>query len=66
VRTHKWSGVDLDGLPHLERWVQQLAARSACQRGIDVPPRPPRIEDGKGTEKFIAEARKLVETGRRS
>jgi len=28
-----------------------------------VPPRPPRIEDGKGTEKFIEEARKLVEIG---
>jgi glutathione S-transferase/GST-like protein len=63
VRTYKWSGVALDGLPHLERWVRQLATRPACQRGIDVPPRPERIEDGKGAEKFIAEARKMVETG---
>jgi GST-like protein len=64
VRTHKWSGVDLDGLPHLQRWVDRLAARPACQRGIDVPPRPPRLEEGGGAEKFIAEARKMVETGR--
>ena len=64
VRTHKWSGVDLDGLPHLQRWVEQLAARPACQRGIEVPARPPRLEEGGGKEKFIAEARKMVETGR--
>lgn len=64
VRTHKWSGVDVEGLPHLQRWMAQLAARPACQRGIEVPPRPARIEDGKGTEKFIEEARKLVETGK--
>ena len=64
VRTHRWSGVTLEGLPHLERWKRQLAARPACQRGIDVPPRPERIEDGQGTEKFIEAARRMVETGR--
>jgi glutathione S-transferase/GST-like protein len=64
VRTHKWSGVALDGLPHLERWMQQLYARPACLRGIDVPPRPARIEDGKDAEKFIEVARTMVETGR--
>jgi glutathione S-transferase/GST-like protein len=64
VRTHKWSGVALDGLPNLERWAARLAARPACQRGIDVPPRPARIEDGKGAERFVEEARKMVEMGR--
>ena len=64
VRTHKWSGVPLDGLPNLERWTARLAARPACQRGIDVPPRPARIEDGKGAERFVEEARKMVEMGR--
>jgi glutathione S-transferase/GST-like protein len=64
VRTHKWSGVALDGLPNLERWAARLAARPACQRGIDVPPRPVRIEDGKGAERFVEEARKMVEMGR--
>jgi glutathione S-transferase/GST-like protein len=63
VRTHKWSGIALEGLPNLERWVAQLAARPACQRGIDVPPRPVRIEDGKGAERFVEEARKMVEMG---
>jgi glutathione S-transferase/GST-like protein len=64
VRTYKWSGVEIDGLPNLERWVTQLAARPACQRGIEVPPRPVRVEDGRGGEKFIEEARKMLLTGR--
>jgi glutathione S-transferase/GST-like protein len=65
VRTHKWSGVEIEGFDHLRRWVDQLAARPACRRGIEVPPRPVKIEDGKGAEKFVEEARKLVETGRK-
>ena len=64
VRTHRWSGVALDGLPHLARWVETLALRPACRRGIEVPPRPARIEDGGDAAKFIEEARKMVQTGR--
>ncbi len=37
VRCHDWAGVSLEGLPHLARWEQQLAARPACQRGIEIP-----------------------------
>lgn len=65
VRTAKWSGVELDGLPHLMRWVEQLAARPACQRGIEVPPRPIKVEEGDGAKKFAEEARKMVEFGRK-
>jgi glutathione S-transferase/GST-like protein len=63
VRTHRWSGVPVDGLPQLERWIGQLAARPACQKGVDVPPRPPRIEDGEAAKKFVEEARKMLEVG---
>ena len=37
VRIHAWAGVDIDDLPHLNRWVEALAARPACQRGVAVP-----------------------------
>ena len=40
VRTHNWSGVDVEGLPHLQRWLKQIAARPAVQRGVEIPPRP--------------------------
>ncbi len=64
VRTHKWSGVEVAGLPHLERWLAELAARPACQRGVEVPPRAARIEDGDAAKKFAAEARKILVTGK--
>ncbi|MFT6625049.1 MAG: GST-like protein [Cycloclasticus sp.] len=37
VRIHNWSGVSIEGLPHLERWIDQLAERPACQKGISIP-----------------------------
>lgn len=39
VRTHNWSGVNVDGLPHLQRWLNNLYDRPACQRGIRQPER---------------------------
>jgi len=63
VRTHKWSGVEIEPFPHLARWKTLLAARPACQRGINVPPPAPRPDDGRDADKFIEEARRMVETG---
>lgn len=37
VRGYKWSGVDIDGLAHLQRWLEQIAERPAVKRGKDVP-----------------------------
>lgn len=39
VRTHNWSGVSVDGLVHLQRWLDELYQRPACQRGIKQPER---------------------------
>ncbi len=39
VRTHQWSGVEIDHLPNLKRWLDLIAARPAAARGIDIPPR---------------------------
>ena len=44
VRIHGWSGVDIDDLPHLVRWKDQLAARPAVQRGCEVP-KPPEVDE---------------------
>jgi GSH-dependent disulfide-bond oxidoreductase len=60
VRTHNWSGVSLEGLPHLERWVTQLAARPACQRGIEIPVRPLKPDDPEAARKFVEAARRMV------
>jgi glutathione S-transferase len=37
VRTYKWSGVSIEGLPHLERWMNAIDERPAARRGIAVP-----------------------------
>jgi len=39
VRSHAWSGVSVDGLPGLQRWMAAMAERPACQRGVLIPPR---------------------------
>ena len=40
VRGYAWSGVTLDGLPNVQRWLDQVAARPAVQRGKAVPVAP--------------------------
>ncbi|MCG7533209.1 glutathione binding-like protein [Psychrobium sp. MM17-31] len=38
VRIHEWSGVDISGLEHLQRWLDELSARPACIKGLQIPP----------------------------
>lgn len=37
VRIHEWSGVDIEGLEHLQRWLDTLNQRPACQKGLTMP-----------------------------
>ena len=37
VAYHEWAGVSLEGLPHLVRWCDAIAARPAVQRGLECP-----------------------------
>ena len=64
VRTHAWSGVDIDDLPHLQRWLRSLAERPACQRGAKVPVDLGSLltGDGKAAEDFVKGARNVVTT----
>ena len=41
VRIHEWAGVSVDGLEHLQRWMQAVGERPAVQRGLLVPQREP-------------------------
>jgi glutathione S-transferase len=62
VRTYKWSGVSIDGLEYLQRWMEQMAARPACQRGIDVPMRLPDLsEDATSVEEFVKGAQMILQ-----
>jgi GST-like protein len=39
ARGHGWSGVGIDGLGHLQRWLTAVEQRPAVKRGMEVPPR---------------------------
>lgn len=57
ARTHNWSGVDIDNLPNLQRWIDAIAARPAVQKGLAVPHVQKNVEVKGETE----EARKLAQ-----
>ncbi len=62
VRTYKWSGIEADGLDHLHRWAAQLAARPACQRGVEVPFKVPNLgENEEDAEAFAKNAQKILQ-----
>ena len=64
VRTHKWSGVSLDGLEHLQRWKDALYQRPACLAGIKVPVDVSKVlDETERTEEFVEQARTMVEMG---
>jgi glutathione S-transferase len=37
VKIYPWSGVEVDGLDRLQRWIDRIGERPAVQRGIAVP-----------------------------
>lgn len=37
ARIHNWAGVGIDEFPHLQRWIDQVAERPGCAKGVMVP-----------------------------
>jgi GST-like protein len=62
VRSHKWSGVEVDGLPNLQAWMGRMAERPACQKGTKIPFDDTRQKTSadEGAKKFAEDARKMV------
>jgi GST-like protein len=62
VRTYKWSGVSIDGLPNLRRWLDAIRERPGCQRGIEVPFKVKSlIKDEEAAKKFAENAQKTLQ-----
>ena len=55
--SYKWSGVSIDGLDHLARWLDQIGSREAVIHGQDVP-EPEQLEE------MLKDAEDKVETVR--
>ena len=64
VRTWKWSGVPIDDLPNLSRWVECIRARPAVQAGTRMPPAQADLaEDEPRARQFVEAARGMVTVG---
>jgi len=63
ARTHAWSGVSVEGLDNLQRWLAEIKERPAVQRGICVPRREEALEsrDEAKSEKLIGEVRTFLQ-----
>ena len=62
VRTSRWSGVAVEGMPNLRRWMDAMKARPACQRGIEVPRKVESVlRDEQATRDFAARAQQMVQ-----
>ena len=63
VRTYRWSGVSVDGLPNLRRWLDAMKERPACREGVEVPFKVASLmKDEKGADKFAENAGKILQT----
>ena len=70
VRSYRWSGIEIDGLEHLQRWHNAIKVRPAAEKGITVPVDMRLLRDGKEdskeTQDFIKGAQTMVQELRRT
>ena len=63
IRIHKWSGVEIEDLPHLKRWMDEICLRPACIKGVQIP-RALELPDDENSEKikeFEKNAKKILQ-----
>ncbi len=59
ARTYEWSGIDIDGLNHLQRWLSEIHERAAVKRGKLVPEKV-ELTKQSNTKDFITSARSML------
>ena len=63
VRTYKWSGVSIEGLEYLQRWLQIMREQPGMAAGIEVPfSLGNLLEDEKDAADFAKNAQKTLQT----
>ena len=53
VRGYEWSGVSVEGLTALQRWMATMEARPAVQRGLQIPQRADEASVIKGAQAML-------------
>jgi GST-like protein len=51
--THKWSGIDIEGLVNLQAWLTRMAERPAVARGRNIPARGSRQDTTRAGQSII-------------
>ncbi len=61
VRTYKWSGISIEGLNHLERWMKSMYDQPGMSAGLEVPIKMESLlDDDKKAKEFAKNAEKMV------
>jgi glutathione S-transferase len=61
VRTYKWSGISIEGLNNLERWMKAMYDQPGMSKGLEVPIKMERLlDDDKKAKEFVKNAEKMV------
>ena len=61
VRTHKWSGINVEGLDNLDRWIKAMYEQPGMVKGIEVPIKiESMLDDEKKAKEFAKNAEKMV------
>ena len=61
VRTHKWSGINVEGLDNLDRWIRAIYEQPGMVKGIEVPVKiESMLDDEEKAKEFVKNAEKMV------
>ena len=61
VRTYKWSGISIEGLNNLERWMKAMYDQPGMSAGLEVPIKMESLlDDDKKAQEFAKNAEKMV------
>jgi len=61
VRTYKWSGISIEGLDHLQRWMKAMYNQPGMSAGLSVPIKVESLlDDDKKAKEFAKNAEKMV------
>ncbi len=62
MRTYKWSGVSIDGLENLRRWLGVMRNQPGMAKGIEVPfSLGNLLKDKKEADKFASNAQNTLQ-----
>ena len=55
VRIYFWSGINIEGLDNLKRWMGDMENRPACKKGVEIPKR-------ESSKKVIKNVKSMIQT----